>query len=222
MTTQAIERTRERGALRNPQHERFARELVEQYLKVPPSRQPQLEAYKRAGYPPHRGNCHRLSRRPDVRRRVDELMDEARELLDIRMVKALVRVDRIADAKVSDFYEEATIEPVLGERRTVIRLKDITKLPPELAEAIAEVEYHDDGTVKKLKLHDKMQANVVLLKHFGGLPEENAPKAEVSIFNVLSPEDQRVVADALEALARRSAGAIEGTATPAERDGEAP
>jgi phage terminase large subunit-like protein len=40
-------------ACRDPQHERFARELTEQYLQVPPARQPVFEAFKRAGYPRH-------------------------------------------------------------------------------------------------------------------------------------------------------------------------
>jgi Terminase small subunit len=189
---------------RDPQHERFARELVEQYLMVPPPKQPQLEAYKRAGFAPHRGNCYRLARRKEVVARVAELMDEAREYLDIRAVKALVRVDRIADAKLPDYY---------GEDGKALALKD---LPPRLAEALAEVEYHDDGTIKRIKLHDKGQANTLILKYLGGLPEEEKPQAQVNIWNVLSPEDQRVLADALEALARRQAGAGAGAAPALE------
>lgn len=193
---------------RDPQHERFARELAEQYLMVPPPKQPQLEAYKRAGYAPHRGNCYRLARRADIKRRVAELMDEAREYLDIRAVKALVRVNRIADAKLPDYYEDDG------------KLIPPKKLPPPLAEALSEVEYNDDGSVKRIKLHDKFHANALILKHLGGIPEEETQRAEVNIFNVLSPEDQRVLADFVEALARGQAGAGAGVAPALEPAGE--
>jgi len=203
-------------ACRDPQHERFARELVEQYLMVPPPKQPQLEAYKRAGFAPHRGNCYRLARRREIERRVAELMDEAREYLDIRPVKALVRVDRIADAKLPDFYEYAGE----GEKRR-LQLRNIKELPSRLAEALAEIEFHDDGTVKRVKLHDKAQANFVLLKHFGGIPEESErAQPQVNIFNVLSPEDQRLLAEALEADARGQAGSGAAAAPELEPAGE--
>jgi hypothetical protein len=82
-------------------------------------------------------------------------------------------------------------------------------LPARLAEAIAEIEYHDDGRLKRIKLHDKAQANFALMKHFGGLVEPERRGGDVNIWNVLSVEDQRVLADLVEALARgaRPAGA---------------
>jgi len=187
-------------ACRDPQHERFARELSEEYLKIPPSRTPIFEAFKRAGFAPHKGNATRLSKNPEIKARVQELLEEYREYVDIRPVKALVRVDRVADAKLPDFYEDDGLT-----------LKNIKTLPPRLAEAIAEVEFNENGTVKKLKLHDKNQANFALVKHFGGMPEPE--HNEVSIFNVLSIEDQRVLADFIEALSRGPRNAIEGTAS---------
>jgi phage terminase small subunit len=190
-------------ACRDPQHERFARALAEQYLAVPPPRRPVLEAFKAAGYAPHKGNASRLARRPEIRARVAELLEEAREYADIRLVKALVRVDRIADAKLPDYYER---------RDGALVLRDITALPPRLAEAIAELEYHDDGRIKRIKLHDKAQANLALLKHFGGAGEAAERRADVNIWNVLSVEDQRVLADLVEALARGSAPALAGAA----------
>jgi hypothetical protein len=70
-------------ACRDPQHERFAREMTEQYLQVPPAAQPMFEAFKRAGYAPHKGNATRLAKRKEIKARVAELMEEAREFLDV-------------------------------------------------------------------------------------------------------------------------------------------
>jgi len=194
-------------ACRNHQHELFARALAEEYLRVPLSSTPEQDAYKRAGYAPHRGNPHRLKEEPDVKARIDELMEEAREYADLRLVKALVRVNRIADAKLPDFYEQIALQPD-GEAppRQVVRLRDLASLPPQLAEAISDVEFHEDGTIKKIKLHDKLQANITLLRHFGDLVDER-PSQQVNILNTLSPEDQRLLADALELLGKPAAEA---------------
>ena len=81
-------------ALKDPQYERFACELAE--LK------PAVEAYKLAGYAPHRGNAARLARRPEVRFRVQELLEEAAEFSDIRRVRVLVEIDRVGRANLAD------------------------------------------------------------------------------------------------------------------------
>lgn len=198
--------------LTDVRHERFCLELAELYFEVPPRPQPQLEAYRRAGFKPHRGNCYRLERRPEVAARLQELLAEQREFLDMRLVTALVRVNRIAMATVPAYYEK------IGE---ALRTRDITELPPQLADAIAEIELDDDGRIRRLKLHDKMQALNVILKHFGAIPEET-PKTEVNIFNALSVEDQRALADALEAISRGETPAIEGAAAPVGGGSEAP
>lgn len=210
--------------LSDPQKEAFARELAEQYLKVPPPKRPEYEAYTRAGYRPHHGNPGRMARKPDVAARVQELLSEYREYADIRPAKALVRVDRIADATLPEFYEEIEDFAPDGSGRLikVARLKDPTKLPRRLAEAISEIEYHEDGSVKRIKLHDKMSANTLILRHFGGLPPEQAQTTQVNVLNVLSAEDQRHLAEALEDLSGGETRAGEGAAPPGGGDGEAP
>jgi phage terminase small subunit len=85
------------GALRDAQWERFANELAE--LKSP------IEAYKRAGYAPDRGNANRLAKRAEVRARVRELLDEAAEFANIRRVRILVEIDRVGRANLTDFFE---------------------------------------------------------------------------------------------------------------------
>ncbi len=195
-------------ACRDPQHERFARELSEEYLKIPPSSKPVFEAFKRAGFAPHKGNATRLAKRPEIKARVRELLDEYREYVDIRPVKCLVRVDRIADAKMPDYFAD--------DGKTLVNLKELS---PRLAEAIKKLKFDDKGNVEEFELHDKNQANFTLIKHFGGMPEPE--HNEVNIFNVLSIEDQRVLADFIEALAKRSRSTIAGTAAEHGAEGQA-
>jgi hypothetical protein len=88
------------------------------------------------------------------------LTAEAREYSDIRIAKAAVKLDHIASASIADFCEPDG------------RLKAIHTLPDHLAEAIREVEFGEDGRPKRIRLHDKLAALTVLLKHLGGLSDE--------------------------------------------------
>lgn len=179
------------GALENVKHEAFALEVAEGRTL--------LEAHKAAGYVPDAGNAKRLRKRPEVRARIAELRQEAAEFANVRRVRVVLEVDRVGRANIRDFYEpeldEETMKPT-GRAR----LKSILDLPRELSAAIQEVEFDDKGHPVKLKLHDKNQANFTLLKYLGGLPEAPTAQTHVSIFNQLSVEDQRHLADALEAL----------------------
>lgn len=174
-------------ALTNPKYEKFASELAE--LKPP------LEAFKAAGFAPHAGNATRLAKRPEVLARKQELLEEAAEFADIRRVRVLVEIDRVGRANLIDFFErEMRADGTYGP----LRLRDLTALPRHLTAALAAIEWDEEGR-PKIKLHDKNQANFTLLKHLGGLPEPERP--DLNIFNVLSVEDQRALADLVEALA---------------------
>lgn len=196
------------AALKDPQYEKFASELAE--LKSP------TEAYKLAGYVPHRGNANRLARRPEIRARVADLLEEAAEYADIRRTRVLVEIDRVGRANLADFFERVVVgKDDDGRDKYEIRLRDITTMPRQLTAAISGVEWDEAGR-PKLKLHDKNQANFTLLKYLGGLPEPE--RNDVNIFNLLSVEDQRVLVSALEALSRgapAAGGAIEGRSQPA-------
>lgn len=175
------------AALRDPQYEKFASELAE--LK------PRIEAFKAAGYAPHKGNAARLAKRPEIKARVQELLDEAAEYADIRRARVLVEIGRVAFVNVQDLYEDDGVT-----------LRNIKSLPRSLTAALAGIEWQktgEDNDGKPIyspvaKLHDKNQANFTLLKHLGGLPEPE--RRDVNIFNVLSIEDQRALADFVEAL----------------------
>lgn len=179
------------GALENVKHEAFALEVAEGKTL--------LEAHKGAGYVPDPGNAKRLRKRPEVRARIAELRSEAAEFANVRRVRVVLEVDRVGRANIRDFYEPE-LDADTGKRTGRVRLKQITDLPRELSAAIQEIEFDDKGQIAKLKLHDKNQANFTLLKYLGGLPEAPTAQNNVSIFNLLGIEDQRHLADALQAL----------------------
>lgn len=173
------------SALRDPQYEKYAQERAAQ--KSP------IDAYKSAGYVPHRGNCYRMDRRPEIKSRVSELLNEAAEAANIRIERIMVEIDRVGRANIIDFFEVSDKD---GEKRLV--LKDLTALPRETTAAIAGIDFDAEGR-PKLKLHDRNQANFALLKMLGGLPDDREP-TQINILNALSIEDQRILADALQAL----------------------
>lgn len=165
-------------ALRHVPHEVFALAIAEN--------RPLLEAHKEAGYVPEPGNAKRIRNRPEVRARINELRNEAAEFANVRRVRVVLEVDRVGRANTRDFYDDDGV------------LIPIQKLPRELAAAVQEV-IAEAGKIVGYKLFDKNQANFTLLKYLGGLPEA-AAQTHVSIFNQLSIEDQRHLADALESL----------------------
>jgi hypothetical protein len=180
------------GALVNPQHELFVREWVELELDCDPKAR--AKAYERAGYAPGPENARRLSNTIDVKARFRELFGQALEYRDVRIAAIVNRIDRIGRANLVDFFERGP--------EGKLQLKDLTTLPRELTEALAAIEWDDDGR-PKLKLWDKNQANFTLLKHMGGIAPEQIAATNVNvntIFAGLSVDDQRALAEALEAV----------------------
>jgi hypothetical protein len=176
---------------RIPQWRVMAEQLAE--LKRP------IDAYKAAGFVPHRGNAHRLARQPEVQAYAQELMDDAAEFAGVSRVKVVNRIDRVGRANVADFYED--------DGRT---LRNIKELPRELTDALAELDFRFSGNdeegnpryVAEIKLHDKNAANLALLRYLGAIPEDPAGSQTTNIFNLLNVDDQRALAEALEALPR--------------------
>ena len=100
-----------------------------------------------------------------------------------------MRLDRIASANITDFDEPDG------------RLKAIRTLPDRLAEAIREVEFGKDGRPKRIRLHDKLAALTVLLKHLGGLPDERCAEV-ISNTQVNVITDEQCAAAVMSLLAR--------------------
>jgi Terminase small subunit len=170
------------GALPHLKEEKFAQEFVE--LALLGVKSPAAEAYKRAGYAPGPANARRLSNRKHVRARIQERFREALEYADVRPARIVVEIDRVGRANRKDFYDKSG------------KLIPIANLPRELAAAIAYTSFDANGVPLEYHLYDKNQANFTLLKHLGGLPE--AERREVNIFNMLSIDDQRALAEVLE------------------------
>ena len=182
------------GALVNPQHELFVREWVELELSCDPKAR--VKAYERAGYAPSPENARRLANTQGVKGRFQELFGQALEYRDVRIAVVVNRIDRIGRANLVDFFEK--------DPNGKLVLKDLTTLPRELTDALAAIEWDEEGK-PKLKLWDKNQANFTLLKHMGGVPAEQLPVTNVNvntIFAGLSVDDQRALAEALETVPR--------------------
>lgn len=200
------------GVLHNWRWELFARGLVEAKIAGLDKKQfakARTKAYTEAGFAPNADNARRDANNAAIKARVDELFAEALEFRDVRAATVVTRIDRIGRANLADFFERA--------EGGGYQLKDITTLPRELTEALAAIEWDDEGR-PKIKLHDKNQANFTLLKHLGGLPDESERRpVNLNFFAGLSVDDQRALAEALEALP--AGPAIVDSQTAGERGG---
>jgi len=192
--------------LQHWRRELYARELSEVMLLGLSSRdfaKARLKAYVAAGYAPNGDNARRDANRGEVKARVNELYRQALEFRDVRPAQVVTRIDRVGRANMREFYERE-IDASTGAPTGRLRLRSILDLPVELSEAIAEVEFGDDGNPAKFKLHDKNQANFTLLKYFGGIPDDvSGDRRSVNITNIfagLSVDDQLALAEALEVV----------------------
>src|SRR5437879_5754723 len=128
------------GCLREPQHEKFAREFLERSLSGMGKTASLVEAYRTAGYVASHANARRLRQRPEVRARIEELAREAAEYLDIRVQRVAVEVDRVGRANFADFIEPALDKD--GNRIAgAFKLRDLTELPREITAAIKGLSY---------------------------------------------------------------------------------
>jgi hypothetical protein len=185
------------GALHNPAHEIFAREVVEALLSSDPNvrRNARKVGYERAGYPGNKHNARRLANSPVVKKRIKHLFEEAIAFRDVRLATVVMRIDRVGKANIRDFYGDDG------------KLKEIWALSPELSEAVKGVVRNLGGNVIGYEFWNKNEANFTLLKNLGGLPDTDDDKppqtGSNNIFNFfagLSVEDQRALADAIDAL----------------------
>lgn len=192
--------------LQHWRRELYARELSEVMMLGLSRRdfsKARLKAYVAAGYAPNGDNARRDANRGEVKVRVDELYRQGLEFRDVRPAQVVTRIDRVGRANMREYYERE-IDLASGKPTGRLKLRCILDLPLELSEAIAEVEFGDDGEPVKFKLHDKNQANFTLLKYFGGIPnDDSGDHRSISVTNIfagLSVDDQQALADALEAL----------------------
>ncbi len=142
--------------LKNPEHEKLAREYA--------AGASMAGAWRAIGRDPMKnGNQWRTFRRPDIQARVEYLRGEFNRMAGISLAALQARLLRIADANIADFFEAD------GAGR--LRLRNVTTLPRAVTAPIAELRLDADGAIK-LKVADKLHAIDSLLRTIGGFAPE--------------------------------------------------
>jgi phage terminase small subunit len=159
------------STLRNARHEKFAREIV--------AGKSAAAAYRAAGYKADRRTAWQARHRPDVSRRIEELIQTEREQQKQAIAKAAKRYEvtteriigelaRIGFANIYDLIEidadgELRVNLVAISRDEAAALQEVTV---EQVRA-GRVGKTQRGTRVKIKLADKRAALVDLGKHLG-------------------------------------------------------
>ena len=133
-------------ALKNPKHEKFALAIADG--------KNQLQAYIAAGYRGSDGNAATLAKRPEIRRRVEEIKGEAAAAAQVSVRRVVTELARIAFADVSE-----AVEIVEGK----VRVKDTVQWSANLKAAVAEISDGREGL--RIKFHSKPLAIETLARH---------------------------------------------------------
>jgi hypothetical protein len=143
-------------ALKNPRHEKLAREVA--------GGNSMAVAWREAGLDPKASNASRTFRRPEILARVEYLRGEFNKMAGLSLAALQARLLRIADADLVGFFEA-------DEKTGQLRLRDLTKLPASVTGPISELRIDADGAIK-LKIADKLHAIDSLIKTIGGFAPE--------------------------------------------------
>jgi hypothetical protein len=188
------------GPLRNLRWERFAREYA--------SGESLASAYARAGFGGddrwHRFNASRLSNKPPVRQRIDELMEQFAEASALKVEYLQAQLLPALRTNTQDLFEPGTD-----------KLKSIADLPREVAAAIKAVKFDKKtGEVVEITLTDKVAAAGVLLRSVGAIKDAaitnnnvNANTTQLGdrldrVMARLAADDQRLLSDELVEVER--------------------
>ena len=209
--------------LGNDKYEKFCQEWVDLLLSGEDEKSARLKAYEAAGFgvrgtSSFEHNARKFANRKEIKARKQEIFREQLQYREITRAGLVLRVDRVGRANLVDFFERVEVPTVNGSGFE-IRLRDITTLPRELTEAVAEIRFDDNGR-PILKLHDKNQANFTLLKLFG--PAEASQAAtNINVLNGFSPEDQKILLGVLESLQGGAGGTDSHSASQPGQDSAA-
>jgi hypothetical protein len=152
-----------RGAasLKNPNHEKLAREFA--------AGASQADAWRAIGRDPAKGNQCRTFARPEIQDRIAYLQEEFNRHAGISLAALQARLLRLADANVVDFFEA-------DQATKRLRLRDLTTLPRVVTSSIAELQIDPKGAVK-LKTLDRLHAIDSLIRTVGGFaPDDGDPE----------------------------------------------
>jgi Terminase small subunit len=146
------------GPLRNLKWEHFAREYA--------SGESLAVAYVRAGFadtPNARFNASRLSNKPAVRERINELMEQFAEASALKIGYLQAQILPTLRTNPQDLFDKEG------------RLKPIRNLPREVAAAIKSIKFDKaTGNVVEVVLADKISAANTLLRSIGAIREGEA------------------------------------------------
>jgi phage terminase small subunit len=174
------------SALRNARHERFAQEIV--------AGKSAAAAYRAAGYRADRRTAWQARHRPDISRRVDELIQTEHKLerqateraaakYDVTAERVIGELARIGFANIRDLIEigddgEPRVNLAAISRDEAAALQEVT---------VEQLQPGRDGKVRngtrvKIKLADKRAALVDLGKHLGLFIEPSLLNVNVANF----------------------------------------
>jgi len=143
-------------SLKNPRHERLAREVA--------AGSSMLAAWREVGLDPKASNASRTFRRHEIQTRIEYLRGEFNKMAGISLAALQARLLRIADVNLVTFFEA-------DETTGQLRLRDLTKLPAAVTAPITELRIDADGAIK-LKTADQLHAIDSLIKTIGGFAPE--------------------------------------------------
>jgi phage terminase small subunit len=172
--------------LRNARHEKFAQEIA--------AGKSAAQAYRVAGYKADRRTAWQARHRPDISRRIEELIQTDREQQKQAMAKAAAKYEvtaervigelaRIGFANVSDYVR---IGPD-GELEADLRGCTRDEMAAVQEVAVEQLQRERDGKARKgrrvkIKLADKRAALVDLGKHLGLFVEPSLLNVNVANF----------------------------------------
>jgi len=169
--------------LANARHELFAQAVAKGNSLV--------RAHEMAGYGSRASSATKLAKRPDIRARVAELIDQWSDDLSLSLERVLQELSRVAFsdirrvvqwsggkyAKITTTDDQGAESVEFVQRQAPqVQLLDSSALDAATAASIAEVSQAKDGTIR-VKLHPKLPALQQLASHFSGL--DDATKAKV-------------------------------------------
>jgi hypothetical protein len=200
--------------LNNPRHEAFALQIVNGH---------KLErAHELAGFNADRKTAWSLRHRPDISRRVDELLRERAAADTKRFVRRQKKFDDLQLAAIEELKKIAFADvrevaqwgpkPTFSPDGDLIGIEEQVRVTPadQLSEAAAasiKGVFAKAGGVR-LELHDKRQALVDILKITGAFKDDKPPAASLTVNQININGESAIEAARKVAFLIRSAAAL--------------
>jgi hypothetical protein len=161
--------------LKNPRHEKLAREYAAGATRA--------DAWRAVfGREPNTGNASRTFRRTDIQDRVEYLRGEFCRQAGVSLASLQARYLRLIDSNVIDYFEAV---PLPGGGPARLQLRDLTKLHRSLTTAISELAVDGDGAVK-VKVVDRLHALDSLAKTIGAFSDKAESPGGINLEQIIA------------------------------------